>query len=219
MLRQALQRGLIVGEVLAMVDGGVADDVDGQDAVFVDDGDGLDDQGLVDDAAHGDGVVAGHEDEVGERAVANRHGWAERRGGQVVLEGDVAHVQGEDGGVGDVDLADHVGSVGLGGQLDAEGGDVEAAEFVQAIEGRGGIVGHGGVGELHLVQGRAAVDVDLHALVVQHGGAVGCECSQVCDGDILVDETGAVLGRVQSWKLDIGIRITATQRQRGVERI
>jgi hypothetical protein len=77
---------------------------------------------------HGDGVVAGFEDEGGEERVADG------RGVDGEVHGDVAEVEGHDGGVGDVDGADHVGAVGeeLGGAGEEfDGGYVEAGELVE----------------------------------------------------------------------------------------
>lgn len=70
---------------------------------------------------HAHGVVARLENEVGQKCVAD--GCAVD--GEV--HGDVAEVEGHDGGVGDKDLADHVGVVGeeLGGAgEELDGGDV-----------------------------------------------------------------------------------------------
>ena len=54
-----------------IIDGFVADDIHGEHSVLVFCGDGFDDDGLVDGAAHGDGVVSGCEDEVGECGCAD----------------------------------------------------------------------------------------------------------------------------------------------------
>ena len=220
MLRQTLQRGLKVRQMLAVVDGCVADDVDGDDTIFVHDGNGLDDEGLVDCAAHGDGVVSGAEDEVGDGGVADGDRRGEGGGGQVVCKGDVAHVEGEDGGVGDVDFADHVGAVdGVGGEFDAEGGDVEAGEFVEAVHRGRGVVGDGRVREFHLVESGAAVDVDLDGFVVEDGDVVGCEGGWIGECDVLVDQVCAGLGRVQGRELHVGVSITAAEREGCIEGI
>lgn len=80
---------------------------------------------LVDGGPHRERVVARSEDEVG------KGGGADEVAVDVVVEGYVAHGDGHDGGVGDVDCADHVGAVdGVGEELDAEGGYVEAGEAV-----------------------------------------------------------------------------------------
>ncbi len=84
MLRIILQRLLKIGQMLAIINASVADDVDGEEAVLVFGRDGLDDEGLVHDAPHGDGVVAGGEDEVAEG------GGADRGAGEEVGEGYVA---------------------------------------------------------------------------------------------------------------------------------
>jgi hypothetical protein len=77
---------------------------------------------------HGDRVVARLQDQIGEQGVAN--------GGAVdgEVHGDVAEIEGHDGGVRNVDCADHVGTVGeeFGGTGEEfDGGDVQALQFVQ----------------------------------------------------------------------------------------
>lgn len=95
MLRDTRQRVLVVSQMHAVVDTAVADDIDGQDAVFVGLGDGEDDGGLVGDGRHGVGVVARGDDEIAEGAVADV------LAGDEEVHGDVAHSEAEDGGVGD----------------------------------------------------------------------------------------------------------------------
>lgn len=126
MLLVARERLLEVLQVLPGVHAAVAADVDGQHAVPVVGDDFLDDERLVDGGAHGDGVVAGPQDEV-----LQRRG-ADEVAGDVVAEGHVAHGDGHDGGVGDQDGAEHVGAVGLGEELDVEVEDLEAGEAVEA---------------------------------------------------------------------------------------
>lgn len=69
---------------------------------------------LVDDGAHGQAIVARLENEVAEGGVANQGFGAVN----VVVEGAVAHRKGHHGGVGDEDGANHIGAVGVGGELD-----------------------------------------------------------------------------------------------------
>lgn len=76
---------------------------------------------------HVDGVVPWLEEDVGEESVAD--------GGGVdgEVHGDVAEVEGHDGGVGDEGFGEHVGAVGefVGAGEDFGDGDVEAFELVQ----------------------------------------------------------------------------------------
>ncbi len=83
---------------------------------------------LVDDGAHGHGIVARLENEVAEGGVANQGSGAV----DVIVESHVAHGEGHDGGVGDENGTDHVGAVGVGGELDGEVGHVEACKLVEA---------------------------------------------------------------------------------------
>ena len=49
------------------------------------------------------------------------------------MGGNGYHRAGHDGGVGDVDSAHHVCSVGFGGELDSEVCDGEAVQLVQLV--------------------------------------------------------------------------------------
>ena len=110
----------------AIVDAALTRDVHRQQAVLVGTRDELEHGGLVGGGGHGDGVVARREDEVAQSAGSD---------GAAVdgeVHGYVAHGEGEDGGVGDEDLAEEVGAVWGGGEGDGEGGDGEAGEVVEA---------------------------------------------------------------------------------------
>lgn len=112
--------------MLSVIHTAVAHNVDGQHPILVFPHDLFDDECLIDGRSHGHGVVAGFDDKVGER------GCPDESAVDVVGESYVAHADGEDGGVGDEDLADHVGAVGFRGELDAEGRYVEACKTVKS---------------------------------------------------------------------------------------
>lgn len=127
--RVALQRFFVVLEVDAVPDRRVSGDGQRDDGVLVL---GLhetqDIQGL-DFRLHGDVVVAGFEDEVGQQ------GGADACAVDGEVHGDVPEIEGHDGRVGDVDFADHVGAVGqelgLAGE-EFDRSNVQALEFVEA---------------------------------------------------------------------------------------
>ena len=124
-----LNRRLKVRQMLIADHTRIPQNVNGQDGVLVLGSDEADDGELLDLALHRAAVVAGSDDEVGEESGAD---------GLVVdgeVHGYVAEVDGHDGGVGDVDCAEHVGAVGeeLGAaREDGYVGDGEAGEFVEA---------------------------------------------------------------------------------------
>ena len=135
MLRHAGERTLEIRQMHAVIHAALPHDVDRQQAILVGGAQQLQDGGLVRDAGHGVGVVARRDGQVGERAGAD--GLA----GDGEGHGDVAHGEGEDGGVRDEDGAEHVGAVVEGGGEDGEGGDVEAGEFVEACGAEGSVRG------------------------------------------------------------------------------
>ena len=101
-----LDRLLKVRNMLAIDDTAVAHNVNRQDGILVLGRDEAEDGELVDGALHRDVVEAGLERHVLEERVAD---------GFTVdgkVHGHVAEVDGHDAGVGDEDVADHVGAVG-----------------------------------------------------------------------------------------------------------
>lgn len=84
---------------------------------------------LVEDGGHGTVVLSRLEHEIGQERGAD---------GLAVdgeVHGDVAELEGHDGGVLDDDVADHVGAVGelfIGAKEDLDVGDLEAGELVEA---------------------------------------------------------------------------------------
>ena len=117
--------------MLSLINRAVAGDDDGEHTILVFGSDGTEDKRLVDGAAHGHDVGTGSEDEVVDMGDAQRGG---RGAGEEIVEGEVTHGDSHDTGVGDGDVADHVGAVGVGFEFDGEGGDVEAGELVEACE-------------------------------------------------------------------------------------
>lgn len=128
MLPITLQRLLEVLQMLTLKHATVPHDIHRQHPILVRVRDHPDHERLVDRRPQRQRVVARPEDEVGEG------GGADEVAIDVVVEGHVAHGDGQDGGVGDVDGADHVGAVGVREELDAEGGDVEAGEAVETCD-------------------------------------------------------------------------------------
>lgn len=125
MLSITLQRLLKILQMLPVINATIPNNIHREQAILVRSRDLPNHKGLVDSRSYGEGVVARSEDKVGER------GGTDEVAVDVVVEGHVAHGDGHDGGVGDVDRADHVGAVGVGDELDAEGGYVEACEAVE----------------------------------------------------------------------------------------
>lgn len=83
---------------------------------------------LVDNGFHGHGIVSRLENEVAEGGVADKGFGAV----DVVVERDVTHTEGQYSGIWDENGANHVGAVGVGGELDREVSHVEAYELVEA---------------------------------------------------------------------------------------
>lgn len=92
-LHQCLQGFLKVRQMLPVIHGAIARDDDGEHAILVCRSDGLEDEGLVDGAAHGHDVGAGSEDEVVDVGDAERGG---RGAGEEIVEGEVTHADGHD---------------------------------------------------------------------------------------------------------------------------
>lgn len=126
---RALDSLLKVLQVLAVADAAVARDLERHNAVLVlalhqrDDGETLGRK----DGGHGAVVVAGDEFEVGQERGADGTAVDSK------VHGDVAELEGHDGGVGNDDVASHVGAVWerviAGEKLDV--GDLEALELVE----------------------------------------------------------------------------------------
>jgi len=127
-LRKSLQCLLKVRQMLPLIDGTEPHNVYRQQSILEVRRQLRNHKRLVDDGAHGHLVVAGLENEVAEGGVANQGLGAV----DVVIEGAVAHSKGHHGGVGDEDGADHIGAVGVGGELDGEVGHVETRKLIEA---------------------------------------------------------------------------------------
>ena len=115
--------------MLSLVHRAVAGNDDGQHAVRVFRPDGVEDERLVDGAAHGHDIGTRREHEVVDVGDAEVGG---RVAGEEIVKGEVTHGEGHDCRVGDGDVANHVGTVRIRFEFDGEGGDVEAGEFVEA---------------------------------------------------------------------------------------
>lgn len=123
-----LNRFLVIHQVLAIPDCRISHNLKWDDGVLVLALHKSKDSELVDAGLHGDRVLAGLEDKVGEERVAD--GFAV----DIEIHGGVAEIEGHDGGVGNVYGADHVGAVGedfFGAGEDLDVADVEALKLVQ----------------------------------------------------------------------------------------
>ena len=67
-----LQRLLKIGETAPLVNAAIADDIDGQKPILEFGADFGDDEGLIDDGPHRDGIIARNENEVGEKRRADQ---------------------------------------------------------------------------------------------------------------------------------------------------
>lgn len=114
------------------LDTAIAHNLQRQDAVLVRTQDQRQQRWLIYTGLHGHGVVAGAQDQVGQQCVAD--GFA----CDAEVHGYVAEIQRQDGWVGDVHCAEHVGAVGedfFGAGEDLNVCDVEAGKVVEAWDG------------------------------------------------------------------------------------
>jgi len=108
--------------MLAVVDGALALDGECDETAAVE---GCSNEALVDDAAHGEGVVAGDEGHVIDGCVADNalFGGGER-------ESYVAQCNSDDRWVGNVCKSFEIWLAGCGGAVDCDAGDVESFQAI-----------------------------------------------------------------------------------------
>ncbi|KFY93472.1 hypothetical protein V498_04411 [Pseudogymnoascus sp. VKM F-4517 (FW-2822)] len=208
------ERLLKVGELLAVVDDALADELEGQDAVLAVwlHGEGREDGALLDGGADADVVDSGADEHV-----VDVEG-SDLGAVEVVAEGGVADLEGQDGGVGDVGEAVEVvalaeGDVGLG--------HLEALEAVDALELDGLLEGHLGGLEALDVHERLALDGHEEGRVPEVPRVEVDEGLEIGAGDLLgdVDEGQAGLGLGHLERHDGGVWELVLEVHSGVEAV
>lgn len=128
-----LNRLLVVGKMLSINNRRVSGNLKGNDTLVVLGLDETDDSELIDVGLHGHGVVSRLESEIRE------DGCADGLSVDGEVHGQVTEFESHDGGVGNVDCADHVGAVFEDLVFSGEDLDVVDVEALEAVETWGSV--------------------------------------------------------------------------------